>query len=68
MPKYVAQVYETYSKNIIIEAENPDEARELAEDVYYSHEIDMDKESFEDCGADILREATDYDLENLPEY
>lgn len=68
MPKYVVQVYETCSKNIIIEAENPDKARELAEDVYYSNKINLDKESFDECGVDILREATDYDLENFEEY
>lgn len=67
--KYVVEITEYLVKRVIVEADTKREANEIVRKLYADDgEITLDYEDFYDSRIDCLREATEKDIENYPEY
>ena len=53
MKTYTVQIKETLRKNIIIEAESPEEAEEMVRDSYRQEEIVLESEDFDEVDFSV---------------
>ncbi len=71
--KYRVNVEEILSRDVIIEADSPEEAEEKAKELYYQQKIVLDYSDFEDGSQTIKskgicadsEECTDFDYDGL---
>ena len=54
MTKYVVEVYETYEKNVLIEANTPEEAEEKAEELWSTGFIQFDYDASEFTNPEFI--------------
>lgn len=61
--KYAVKITETLSRTIIIDAKNPREAEEKAEQIYNNENIVLDYRDYEGYEITALRPASEEDFE-----